>query len=176
MANNIYLVPNAFPGAQAIDQEAKDFVAAKFPEFELEFYSDESTWVLSLPRRGPSSPTLVFWIDSYPTELDEDGEPEDEEPCIAFRQGHSYDILYWLQEEVFHQLQQVIGGRYFDDSDGSGEPIDNEFKPCSTYLEYLNWRHRHAIRRNATYPDSEIKEQLMNHLKWFPELKRLISS
>lgn len=170
--NNAYLLPDPFPSASQIDACVKELTAKKFPQFELSYSPQHNVWTLTLPGQSTTL-KLIFWIDNYPVEFDEEGNPE-EEPCITFRQGHSYNILYWLQEEIFYQLQQTFGGQYFDDGNGSGEPIENEFKPCATYLEYLSWEHRYAIQRGAAYVASKIKEETENHLDWFPELKQLI--
>lgn len=160
--NHAYVVPKVMPTVEQIDAVAREFVAERFPQFELTLSDDDGpTWFVHL--RENESVRLIFWMGKY---LEENAS----HPCIEFRHGHSYDFLWWIEREITKKLHDVFGGVTVDDGIGQYEiePVEHRY-----YYNYLEWMYKERFQDRPGVFERLTRMYISESCNFFPELKEL---
>lgn len=124
-----------------IEQWAAEFFAERFPLFttKSEPSLHENCWIYRYKDDGYLA--LVFYIGKTEVWEDKDDEEEpDVVPAVVFRHGHSYDLLYWIEQELQVFLQQRLTEAGYEVSaldDGVPGHVYT-FGACPTYWDYVS--------------------------------------
>lgn len=178
MANHarIFRDKDSIPPVEQIRKDVEEIVKRKFPLYRIEFNPENNMWWVGYGPMGESFNCLTFWLDvtkvrpTKPVSKDFDWddwcENGPEVPCIEFRHGHSYQFLWWVEDEIRRSLAVKYNLLENDDcSDEVYEP-SKTFKEQACWLDYLDLKIA-KIRANkrADETDDQFDKWIKNYLK-----------
>lgn len=136
MANHAYVIPETMPAADEILAAVRETLARKFPMLVLEWEPHNRERNLAIVSRPDLSGFgLCFWLDRFETGPDDEGRP-----CIEFRHGHAWGILWWIEQEIREDLAARYKAVQYDDA--QVEPTPNRPERFDTYSAYQVWNRR----------------------------------